>query len=116
MADRSGTRTSGFASMDEDKQREIASKGGRAAHEHGTAHEFNADEAREAGRRGGQVVSENREHMAQIGRKGGRTVSQNRAHMAAIGRRGGAAAGGGQESSTRGGHEANDGARRSRNE
>lgn len=44
----------GFASMDEDKQREIASKGGKAAHEKGTAHEFSSEEAREAGRIGGQ--------------------------------------------------------------
>jgi uncharacterized protein len=45
----------GFASMSAEKQREIASKGGRAAHEKGTAHEWTADEARNAGRRGGQV-------------------------------------------------------------
>lgn len=45
----------GFASMSADKQREIASKGGRAAHEKGTAHEWTADEARSAGRKGGQV-------------------------------------------------------------
>ena len=38
-----------------EKQREIASKGGRAAHEKGTAHEWTADEARNAGRKGGQV-------------------------------------------------------------
>jgi general stress protein YciG len=41
--------------MSADKQREIASKGGRAAHEKGTAHEWTADEARSAGRKGGQV-------------------------------------------------------------
>ena len=45
----------GFASMSVDKQREIASKGGRAAHEKGTAHEWTADEARAAGRKGGQI-------------------------------------------------------------
>ncbi len=49
-----GTSRRGFASMDEDKKREIASKGGKAAHEKGTAHEFDSDEAREAGRRGGR--------------------------------------------------------------
>ncbi len=43
----------GFASMDRSKQREIASKGGKAAHQKGTAHEWTSDEAREAGRRGG---------------------------------------------------------------
>jgi len=57
--------------MNREKQREIASKGGRAAHSKGTAHEFSPDEAREAGRKGGQVVSRNRAHMAAIGRKGG---------------------------------------------
>ncbi len=45
----------GFASMSTDKQREIASKGGRAAHAKGTAHEWSSDEARAAGRKGGQV-------------------------------------------------------------
>jgi len=49
----------GFASMDEDKQREIASKGGRAAHERGTAHEFSPEEAREAGRKGGKARARN---------------------------------------------------------
>jgi general stress protein YciG len=44
-----------------------------------------------AGRKGGQTVSRNREHMAQIGRKGGQTVSRNRDHMAQIGRKGGQA-------------------------
>jgi general stress protein YciG len=45
----------GFASMSPDKQREIASKGGRAAHQKGTAHEWTSDEARVAGRKGGQI-------------------------------------------------------------
>ena len=45
----------GFAVMSAEKQREIASKGGRAAHEKKTAHEWTADEARSAGRRGGQM-------------------------------------------------------------
>lgn len=43
----------GFASMDRDKQREIASKGGKAAHQKGTAHEWTSEEARDAGRKGG---------------------------------------------------------------
>jgi uncharacterized protein len=45
----------GFASMSAEKQREIASKGGRAAHQKGTAHEWTSDEARSAGRKGGQI-------------------------------------------------------------
>ncbi|WP_051156652.1 general stress protein [Herbaspirillum huttiense] len=48
------TSNRGFASMDENKQREIASQGGKAAHEKGSAHEFSSEEAREAGRKGGQ--------------------------------------------------------------
>ncbi len=59
--------------MDANRQREIAAKGGRAAHEKGTAHEFTADEARAAGRKGGQTVSRDRDHMARIGRIGGKS-------------------------------------------
>lgn len=65
------TSKRGFASMDPSKQREIASKGGRAAHAKGTAHEFTSDEARVAGRKGGEAVSRDRAHMAAIGREGG---------------------------------------------
>src|SRR5512141_2744647 len=65
------TRKRGFASMDPAKQREIASKGGRAAHAKGTAHEFSSDEARVAGRKGGEAVSRDRQHMSAIGREGG---------------------------------------------
>ena len=61
----------GFASMSATKQRAIASEGGRAAHQQGTAHEFTSAEARAAGQKGGQRVSRNRRHMAEIGRKGG---------------------------------------------
>src|SRR6185312_6405436 len=74
----SGTRNRGFASMDREKQREIARKGGRAAHEKGTAHEFTADEARAAGRKGGERVSANREHMSRIGRLGGKMSAGRR--------------------------------------
>ena len=55
MAD---TSQRGFASMDDEKQREIASKGGQVAHEKGNAHEFTSEEAREAGRKGGQAAHE----------------------------------------------------------
>jgi uncharacterized protein len=58
----------GFAAMDPAQQKSIASKGG-------------------------QAVSQNREHMSSIGRKGGEAVSQNREHMSAIGRKGGEAGG-----------------------
>jgi len=54
-----GKSKRGFASMDEDKQREIASKGGKAAHEKGTAHEFDSVEGQEAGRKGGQARQQN---------------------------------------------------------
>lgn len=45
----------GFASMSPEKQREIASRGGKAAHRKGTAHQWSSDEARDAGRKGGQI-------------------------------------------------------------
>ena len=67
----------GFAGMDDQKQREIAAEGGRASHERGTAHEFNSQEAREAGRKGGEAVSRDRDHMAEIGRKGGEASGGN---------------------------------------
>ncbi len=70
-----GKSRRGFASMDPARQREIASKGGRAAHERGTAHEWSSDEAREAGRKGGESVSRDRAHMAAIGREGGESRS-----------------------------------------
>jgi uncharacterized protein len=66
------TSNRGFASMDQAKQREIARKGGQAAHRSGRAHEFDSAEASEAGRKGGQAVSRDREHMARIGAQGGR--------------------------------------------
>ena len=53
----------GFASMDRDKQREIASKGGKAAHQKGSAHEWTSEEAREAGRKGG-IASQRRKQDA----------------------------------------------------
>ena len=46
-------RPRGFAAMDRSKVSEIASKGGKAAHAAGTAHQFSSDEARNAGRKGG---------------------------------------------------------------
>jgi general stress protein YciG len=72
-----GKSRRGFASMDPARQREIASKGGKAAHAKGTAHEWSSDEARVAGRKGGEVVSRDRAHMAAIGREGGEARGQN---------------------------------------
>ncbi len=78
MADQPhGTSHRGFASMDQDKQRAIAAKGGRAAHASGNAHEFSAAEARVAGRKGGEAISRNRQHMAAIGREGGHARHAN---------------------------------------
>jgi uncharacterized protein len=74
----------GFASMDRSKQKEIASKGGKAAHAKGTAHEFDSGEAREAGRKGGLAVSQNREHMAKIGRRGGEARGAARGRGAGV--------------------------------
>jgi uncharacterized protein len=73
------TKKRGFASMDAARQREIASKGGRAAHEKGTAHEFTPEEARAAGRKGGQSAHSRgtahrftSDEAREAGRKGGR--------------------------------------------
>ena len=66
----------GFASMDPAKQREIASKGGKAAHQKGTAHEWTSEEAREAGRKGG---------MASHRRKQGGDQGQNQESSTAQG-------------------------------
>ena len=60
----------GFASMDRSKQREIASKGGKAAHQKGTAHEWTSEEAREAGRKGGMAS-----HRRKQEQQGGGTSS-----------------------------------------
>jgi general stress protein YciG len=57
----------GFASMDRAKQREIASKGGKAAHQKGTAHEWTSEEAREAGRKGGMASHRRRKEGDELG-------------------------------------------------
>ncbi len=54
----------GFASMDRSKQKEIASKGGKAAHHKGTAHEWTSEEAREAGRKGGMASHRRKQEQA----------------------------------------------------
>jgi general stress protein YciG len=56
---RQNTLSRGFASMDPAQQREIASQGGRASHQKGTGHEWNSDEARQAGRKGGLARGKN---------------------------------------------------------
>src|SRR5687768_16173564 len=74
----SGQSKRGFASMDEGKQRAIASQGGKAAHAKGTAHQFESDAASEAGRKGGKAAHEkgtahefDSEEAREAGRKGG---------------------------------------------
>jgi general stress protein YciG len=67
----------GFAALDPEKQREIARLGG-AAHAQGKAHEFTSEEARVAGRKGGEVVSNDKQHMKEIGRMGGRAKRRKR--------------------------------------
>ena len=68
----------GFGSMDAEKQKAIASKGGKAAHQQGRAHEFTSDEARDAGSKGGKAVAKDRAHMARIGSLGGKARGRNR--------------------------------------
>ena len=68
----------GFASMDRAKQRDIASKGGKAAHQKGTAHEWTSEEARDAGRKGG-IASHRRRREQQGGAPDGeRAVAMDR--------------------------------------
>jgi hypothetical protein len=85
-------RKRGFAAIDPEYQRELASRGGRAAQAKGTGHKFTPEEASAAGQIGGRRVSENREHMAEIGRRGGLAVSKDLDHMRTIGSAGGNAA------------------------
>ena len=66
----------GFASMDRSKQRDIASKGGKAAHQKGTAHEWTSDEAREAGRKGGMASHRRKQEQMQQTPDGVRDAAQ----------------------------------------
>jgi general stress protein YciG len=75
----------GFAAMDESKQREIASKGGKAAHEKGTAHEFTSEQAALAGSKGGKAAHAkgtahefSSQEAAAAGRKGGQSSHSGR--------------------------------------
>ena len=85
----------GFASMDRAKQREIASKGGKAAHQKGTAHEWTSEEARDAGRKGGIASHRRRREMlAQTG--GGASTNDEQGSVSV--------SGGGDRTSTFGGN------------
>ena len=66
----------GFASMDRAKQREIASKGGKAAHQKGTAHEWTSEEARSAGRKGGQISRGGRGRLVEPANTDGSTPAE----------------------------------------
>lgn len=84
-AKRAGTARRGFASMDPQRQREIARAGGKAAHAKGTAHEFNPQEARVAGSKGGLAAHAkgtahefNSEEARAAGRKGGQASRARR--------------------------------------
>jgi uncharacterized protein len=68
------SRGRGFASMDRERQREISSQGGKAAHQKGTAHEFDSNEAREAGRKGGMVSGGRRRSREVANTNGGEPV------------------------------------------
>ena len=77
----SGRSLRGFASMDKERQRMIASKGGRAAHEKGTAHEFSSNEASMAAKKGherGTAHEFTAEEARVAGRKGGLARAVNR--------------------------------------
>ena len=72
----------GFASMDRAKQREIASKGGKAAHQKGTAHEWTSEEARDAGRKGGIASHRRRREQMQTGGNASSEAAGNDTNMA----------------------------------
>ena len=55
----------GFAAMSPEKQREIASKGGKSAHQKGTAHQFTSEEARQAGTKGGRAAADKKKEQEQ---------------------------------------------------
>jgi uncharacterized protein len=78
----------GFASMDRAKQREIASKGGKAAHQKGTAHEWTSEEARDAGRKGGIASHQRRREQSGGPSTGGtaddRTVAMDRSSSSSM--------------------------------
>jgi general stress protein YciG len=76
----------GFAAMDREKQRQIASKGGKAAHAKGSAHEFTPEQARDAGRKGGRAAHARgtahkftSQEAQEAGRKGGLHSHRNAA-------------------------------------
>lgn len=63
-------RPRGFAAMSPERVRELARKGGIAAHEQGTAHVFTEEEARAAGRLGGQTIARDKVRMRKLGQMG----------------------------------------------
>lgn len=85
------TQPRGFAAVSPELRRELAARGGKRAHENGTAHVFTSKEARRAGKIGGNAVSRIPGHMARIGKIGGNKVSEDTEHMKEIGRKGGSA-------------------------
>jgi general stress protein YciG len=83
-----GKSTRGFASMDPERQRQIASQGGKAAHQKGTAHEFTPEEARQAGSKGGKAAHEkgtahefDSQEAREAGRKGGLASGGNQGNQ-----------------------------------
>lgn len=81
----------GFAALTAEQRAASASRGGKAAHASGRAHEFTSEEAKAAGRKGGAAVARRPGHMAEIGRKGGSVISKRAEHMKTIGKLGGRA-------------------------
>ena len=81
----------GFETMNPQKRREAASRGGKSTHEQGKAHKFTPEEASSAGKKGSEVLKKKYgpDHFARIGRIGGRKVSADTEHMRRIGRKGG---------------------------
>ena len=79
-------RRRGFAAMDRDRVKEIASKGGKAAHAAGTAHQFSSDEARNAGRKGGMAPHVRRGGVRRRPSEGGSPPPQGQGEQSGDGR------------------------------
>lgn len=81
---KAGKSRRGFAAMDPELQRKIASKGGKTAQAFGNAHNFTVDEATAAGKKGGRSLVDKLgyEYMAEIGARGGRSAQRKRRRKA----------------------------------
>lgn len=86
MNDMNSTKKRGFAAISPDQHKAICSKGGKTAHEKGTAHEFTSEQAKDAGAKGGDTIfaTRGRDYMREIGRKGGLALKAKRSSVETV--------------------------------